>query len=247
MWVNRQVKNELLHLEISRPPVNALNQELLDDLSDALNGAGDCSGVVISGREGMFSAGLDLRELVQLGRGPMLQFWKSFYQVLSKLANCPVPVVAAVTGHNPAGGTVLSLYADYRVAAVGDYRLGLNEVAVGLPVPPVVYNTYAKIVGHRNALQSVIRGRLMSPDEALNLGLVDELWPVNQVKSKATEWASQLVNLPAGAVRATKTTAMADVRAWFSGLTDQDYVHMVDTWFSPDVHRAVLEFTSKLG
>lgn len=247
MWIDHQVREGLLHLELNRPPVNALNQELLDELSEALNGAANSEAVVISGREGIFSAGLDLRELALLGRGPMLELWKSFYRTLSKLALCPVPVVAAVTGHNPAGGTVLTLCTDYRVAAAGDYRLGLNEVAVGLPVPPLVYKMYARLVGPRNAARSLLQAHLMSPDEALSIGLVDEVCRTDQVKDKATEWASCIVNLPAEAVRATRAAAMSDVCSWFREVTAKDYAQLVDTWFSPKVRKSVLEFVSRLG
>src|SRR5699024_7095542 len=115
-------------LTLSRPPANALSPELLEELSGALDMAVSdrARAVVIAGSPGMFSAGLDVPLLLTLDREAMSAFWSSFFDVLAQIARSPIPVGMAITGHCPAGGMVLSLYADYRIAAAGEFKLGLN-------------------------------------------------------------------------------------------------------------------------
>ena len=81
-----------------------------------------CRAIVLSGRPGMFTAGLDVPELLQLDRAQMLEAWKVFFGAQARLAAAPLPVAAAITGHSPAGGAVLALYCDYRVMADRPYQ-----------------------------------------------------------------------------------------------------------------------------
>ena len=98
---------------LERPPVNAINPELAEELTKAIKAAPEhADALVIHGREGMFSAGLDVPELVPLDRPSMFAFWTSFFGLLEAAARSPIPVAAAITGHAPAGGAVLALFCD---------------------------------------------------------------------------------------------------------------------------------------
>jgi enoyl-CoA hydratase/carnithine racemase len=101
----------ILELRLSRPPVNALNPELVRRLRKAVEDADadGARGIVLSGRPGMFSAGLDVPELLQLDRTQLVAFWQDFFGLCAALAASPIPVVAAIGGHSPAGGAVLSI------------------------------------------------------------------------------------------------------------------------------------------
>ena len=125
-------------LRLNRPPVNALSPDLIVGLRKAIQGApGDgARALVLSGAPGRFSGGLDVPLLLGLDRAEMAALWRAFYGLLGAIAASPVPIAAAITGHAPAGGTVLALFCDWRIMAEGDYRVGLNEVQVGIPLPP---------------------------------------------------------------------------------------------------------------
>ena len=98
---------------LARPPVNALNPELVNLLIRSLREAADeCGAVVLSGQDGLFSAGLDVVELVQLDRDGIRNFWRAFFELQETIACSPVPVAAAITGHSPAGGAVMCLMCD---------------------------------------------------------------------------------------------------------------------------------------
>src|SRR5699024_3337504 len=149
MLQNIDHANGIVEIRLDRPPVNALNPALVAELDDAVARAiqDDARALVISGREGLFSAGLDVPELLTLDEQGMRDFWQAFYSLLERIARSPVPIASALTGHSPAGGTVIALFADYRVQAEGEFRLGLNEVQVGLVVPPVIHHALARLIG----------------------------------------------------------------------------------------------------
>src|SRR5205085_5738676 len=115
-------------LRMDRPPVNALSPELIVALRQSIQAApGDgARALVLSGAPGRFSGGLDVPLLLGLDKVAMATVWREFYALLGSIAGSVVPIAAAITGHGPAGGTVLPLYCDYRIMAEGEYKLGMN-------------------------------------------------------------------------------------------------------------------------
>ncbi|HST10519.1 MAG TPA: enoyl-CoA hydratase/isomerase family protein [Terriglobales bacterium] len=153
---------------MNRPPVNALTSELLSGLREAIERAprDGRKALILSGLPGKFSAGLDVPLLLKLDTVAVAQLWRELYAVLESIARSPIPVVAAITGHAPAGGTVLALFCDWRVMAQGEYKVGLNEVQVGIPLPPVILGGLQRLVGPRRAEHLGVSGSLMSPQDA---------------------------------------------------------------------------------
>jgi Delta3-Delta2-enoyl-CoA isomerase len=137
--------------------------------------------------------------------------WRDFYALMKALTSSPIPIAVAITGHAPAGGTVLALFCDWRVATQGDFKIGLSEVQVGLPLPPVIFSALRRLVGARAAERLAVNGLLISPGEAETLGLVDELVPVEQVVERAIKWCLDLLALPQAAMNLTRTQARADL------------------------------------
>jgi len=119
---------KIREIRLARPPVNALNPEMVRQLTLSLrDAAGESEAVVLSGLDGVFSAGLDVVELILLDRDGMHDFWSAFFELLETVACSVVPVAAAITGHSPAGGAVICLMCDYRVMSRGEYGIGLND------------------------------------------------------------------------------------------------------------------------
>lgn len=235
-------------ITLNRPPANALSPDLLSALDKALTETTESGAraVVLAGRPGLFSAGLDVPLLLTLDQPTMRAFWETFFGVLRTLALSPVPVGVAITGHCPAGGTVLSLFADYRIAAAGDFKLGLNEVEVGLPMPPMVFSAFRRLIGPRAAEQYAVDGRLISPDEALACGLVDAVVPAEDVIDRAVERAKTLAALPRTALSATRALARADLAAMFEGLDSALYERMNEVWFGEETQAAMRALVARL-
>ena len=133
--------------------------------------------LVITGYEGFFSAGLDLPALDALAEEQMGSFVLAFSRTMLRVFELPLPVVAAVNGHAIAGGCVLALQADLRVGARAEFRMGLNEVQLGIALPAVVLETLRAQVPPQSLLPIALEGRLFTPQEANALGLLHELVP----------------------------------------------------------------------
>src|SRR5262249_13314731 len=158
--------------------------------------------VVLSGAPRRFSGGLDVPSLLRLDRAAIREAWESFIGLMRDIAAAEIPTVAALTGHSPAGGAVLAVVTDYPVRASGPFLVGLNEVQVGLPVPPPVLAGLVHVVGARQAERLGAGGLLLDPTEALRLGLVDEVVAPDEVVPRALAWARELLSRPRQAMLA---------------------------------------------
>jgi Delta3-Delta2-enoyl-CoA isomerase len=197
-------------LRLARPPVNALNLELLRTLGTAMKAAQDDHAIIISGQPGIFTAGLDVRAMLEMTKDGVAQVFVELWRTQRAIATSPVPVIFALTGHSPAGGTVLAIHGDYRVLAAGDFKMGLNEVQVGLFPGSVIHGAFRRLVGG-HATQLLSRGALVDPATALRVGLVDELCDVAQVSARALEVAREYTSLPRDPMLRTRTLARADL------------------------------------
>ncbi|MEM9385834.1 MAG: enoyl-CoA hydratase/isomerase family protein [Pseudomonadota bacterium] len=236
-------------LRMARPPVNALDPELIATLRDQVKAVGESAGaLVLSGRPGMFTAGLDVPTLLQLDRPAIGEVWEDFIDLMHTIAASAVPVVAAITGHSPAGGAVLAVFCDYRIMAQGKYTIGLNEVQVGLPVPPVVVDAYARLVGAARAERLLSLAALLSPDEALEAGLVDEVVAGEQVVSRALEEARRLATFPPIAQCQTRHYARHALLRRFEELRGEGLgQRMAQVWFSDETQASMKALVARLA
>lgn len=215
--IERLEHGPVRELRIANPPVNALNMALIQRLDAELAVAAEqhVRALVLSGQPGLFSAGLDMREVVAAAAEPLRRFIDAFFKLQERLARSPIPVVAAITGHCPAGGTVLMLYCDHRVMARGEFRIGLNEVQVGLYPGLTIYRAFERLVGSSRAASLLPRGAMLDPEAALASGLVDELVAPQQVVPRALELATELTSLPPQAYARTRGLVRADLLRLF--------------------------------
>lgn len=237
-------------IQLNRPPVNALSPELITALREAIERApGEgVRALIISGMPGKFSGGLDVPLLIGFDRAGIEHLWRELYALMRAVACSQIPICAAITGHAPAGGTVISIFCDYRVAAAGDFRMGLNEVQVGIPLPPVILSALRRQVGPRNAEHLGVGGMLVTPEQALSVGLVDELAPLEQVVERAKAWCNTMLALPPNAMFATRRRARADLTVLFDRGSEQELQIVLDSWFSSETQatlKAIVERMQK--
>ena len=225
---------DITELSLQRPPVNALNPELVTELTAAIESAIKTSkALVISGREGLFSAGLDVPELMQLDHQGMTDFWRRFFKLLETVARSPVPVAAAITGHSPAGGAIVAIFCDFRVMSRGKFVIGLNETQVGLLVPGIIRYAFTRLTGPRRAARLIVAGELLKPDDALAAGMVDALAENPQATvTNAIEWCQQQLALPTHSMLGNRALMRQDIYSQFDALGEKDIAEFVDCWFS---------------
>ena len=238
----------ILELRLARPPVNALNPELIAVLKGAIAQAPDdgAEGLVLSGSPGLFSAGLDIPVLLQLDGGAMRAFWNDFFGVCAALARSPIPIVAAVTGHSPAGGAVLAIFCDFRVMARGEFRIGLNEVQVGLTVPDCIQAALRRLVGTYRAERLLVAGTMLDSEDALAAGLVDELTDIDHVVTRAVAWLEPLLQLPRQAMLETRGMARAGLAHLFDDPASLPVEDFLDGWFAPEAQATLHALVEKL-
>jgi 3,2-trans-enoyl-CoA isomerase len=236
-------------LQLNRPPANALSPELIVALKQAVELAPQdgARALVLSGTPGRFSAGLDVPLLLTLDRPAIAALWRELYGLLRALATSPIPIATAIAGHATAGGTVLPIFCDFRVAAYGEWKLGLNEVQVGLPLPPVIFAGLRRLVGAHQAERLAVGGLLISPDEAARIGLVDEVVPLDQVLSRTLDWSRGLLALPVDAMAATRRRARADLVELFAASFDLELELVNATWWSPEAQTTLRVLVQRLA
>lgn len=236
-------------LRMVHPPVNALRKELLCALRDAVvqaSGRG-ARGLIISGLPGYFSAGLDVPHLLSLSRAEVEATFAELLALMRVLGSSSVPVAAAVTGHSPAGGAVIALFCDYRVMALGDYRIGLNEVKVGLPMPPVIHAALARLVGRRLAERMCVGATMVDAEEAARLGLVDETSPPEQVVTRAIQWCRELSALPPRAMSATRATARQDLVELLEATDALVPSGLTEAWYNEETQSTLRALVARLS
>jgi enoyl-CoA hydratase/carnithine racemase len=243
----------IVELRLARPPVNAFDTALSRELRLGVQAAAkDARGVVISGRPGMFSGGLDVAAVLQLDQaGQFGEMWQEYSGLCRAIAASSIPVVAAITGHSPAGGAVIATFCDYRVMArSGDpakpFRIGLNETQVGLVVPPEIQTGLRRLVGAYRAERLMVAGAMLDSDEALRIGFVDELAVPEGVVPRALEWLQALLALPPRAMSGTRAIARADLIAAFDSMRAPDSEEFVRGWFSDESRATLAAVLAKL-
>ena len=235
-------------LRLARPPVNAMDPALIHEIRQQILRAPQdgARAIVLSGAPGLFTAGLDVPALLALERSALAAALGDFFGIFGALAHSPIPVVAAITGHSPAGGAVMAIFCDYRIMAEGDFRIGLNEVQVGLAPPDCVQLGLRRLVGAYRAERLLVEGKMITAADAMAIGMVDELVPVDQVIPSALRWLKNLEKVPHGAMLATRAIARADIKAAYIDGTGPDLEDFLNDWFSGPTQTALHAMVARL-
>jgi enoyl-CoA hydratase/carnithine racemase len=205
-FVRVEVEGGIATIRLDRPPMNALNAQLQDELRAAAAEAGerrDVAAVILYGGEKVFAAGADIKEMAAMSYADMIVRSAVLQSSFSAVAQIPKPVVAAVTGYALGGGCELALCADLRVCG-DDARLGQPEISLGVIPGAGGTQRLPRLIGPAKAKELIFTGRFVEADEALRIGLVDRVVPAADVYTTARELVGRFVGGPAVALRAAK-------------------------------------------
>lgn len=241
-YVKLEVRDRVAHLILNRGSSNALNDKMIKELRDVLDilqKDQNIGGIILYGKQGFFSSGLDLIALYDYNEEEMKIFWNLFLDLIKTFVSFSKPAIAAISGHSPAGGCVLALCCDYRVMVEGDFVIGLNEVPVGIIVPDSIFELYSFWVGKAKAYRFLLAGELLSPRSAMQEGLIDELVPANQLHTATDRQMKKYLNFNWNTWQQSKLEMRRDLFAKFN----QDQTVLVEKilkqWWDPSTRAIV--------
>jgi enoyl-CoA hydratase len=204
--VRLEVADGVGTIRLDRPPMNALNAQVQEELRAAAHEAAerrDVRAVIIYGGEKVFAAGADVKEMATMSYTDMADRSTALQSAFTAVARIPKPVVAAVTGYALGGGCELALCADFRVAG-DNVKLGQPEILLGIIPGAGGTQRLSRLIGPARAKDLVFSGRFVDADEALDIGLVDRVVAPDDVYAVAREMVERYVNGPVYALRAAK-------------------------------------------
>lgn len=205
-YVSWEVSDGIATLSLDRPPMNPLSIEVQDQIGAAAHeiaGADGIAAVIVYGGEKVFAAGADIKEMQAMTYPEMVDRASVIQECFKAVARIPVPTIAAITGYALGAGCELALCCDFRVAA-SDAKLGQPEILLGVIPGAGGSQRLPRLVGVSRAKDLIFSGRMVDAEEALSIGLVDEVAEPDQVYARAVARARTFVGGPTYALRAVK-------------------------------------------
>jgi enoyl-CoA hydratase len=203
--------------------------------------------VIITGSGSSFSAGVDLFRLIKDGPEYGRRFVPVLDHFLRAVLTLPKPVIAAINGHAIAGGCILAAACDHRIMMEGNGRIGIPELAVGVPFPALPLQIMTARLADGPLRDLVFTGRTVQIDEAKTMGLIDEKCPAGMLLERAHEVAQRLMAIPAGAFAMTKEAFYTPILQRTEQLADLN-ARVAEAWLQQhtyDTIRAYLDRTIK--
>jgi enoyl-CoA hydratase/carnithine racemase len=197
-------------ITLDKPPANSYDLEYVQELRDAVRQAAaddDAKAVIVrSASEKFFCAGADIKAFQAGPHERNMEMIRTSHEALASIARIPKIFIAEINGHALGGGLEIPLACDLRFAADGEYRLGTPEVTLGLLPGNGGTQRLPRLIGKSRALELMITGRTVTPVEASELGIVDALFPADQLHKKTLEYAQKLAS---GATKAIGNIKLA--------------------------------------
>lgn len=209
--VSYQLNDRIATIALDDGKANALSFQMLEELNAALDQAeADQAVVLLTGRPGRFSAGFDL-QVMHAGGKPMRDLVVAGAELFVRLQGFPTPVVAACTGHGMAGGALILLSVDYRIATEGAFKIGLNEVAIGMTLPHFCIEIARPRLSQTHFYRAVTLSELYTPQDAMAAGYVDAVVPEDKLMEAAEHTAGMLAKLDPQAYLQTKMRVRTEI------------------------------------
>jgi len=247
-FLNLRTEERVGWIEYNRPPVNAVNWEMLKAIPRALDAFLDDSDVrvivIASGLERFFSVGADLKLFDGLGRDGMREWMSHCHDLVRRMRTASKPLLAAIHGTAVGAGLEAVLHCDVRFAAA-DARFGQPEINIGLLPGVGTTQALARLLGRPRAIRFLYDGTMVSADEALAMGLVDEVVPPNGLRDSVQEYAAGLAAKPAQALAAIRRTITLGGAVSFDEGLAMEFDAEVELAGSTDFEEGIKAFLEK--
>jgi enoyl-CoA hydratase/carnithine racemase len=234
--MNIEYQDGIAWLRMRTGKANAIGDNFLKLLAEATVelAASAAKVVILTGDERNFCAGLNLVELWDYNRQEMTEFIRQFSNTFLRFIKLPQVVIAAVNGNAIAGGAILAQTAEYRLMVDSGAKIGVNEVNLGIPFPRQALAMVASRLARDKYFEVIYQGKLFTPPEALQIGLIDEICPASGLESRAVQLAQDLASKNRRALARIKQDLNAGRLEELEKLGTLGDTEFVDVWFSED-------------
>ena len=249
MAVRLDKQDSIGHIVLDRPPANSYDKGFMEELDAAIEEArGDDTVkaiVVRSANERFFSAGADVSVFAKSNLDAQNAFVVCANEAIGKLEQTPKVVIASINGHCLGGGLEIALCCDFRIAAEGSYRIGLPEVALGLLPGTGGTQRLPRLIGRQKALDFMLRGTTMPPQDALAAGIVDEVVPAGELLDRAVERARVYATGPTFAIGRIKLATVQGFGMRLGEGLKLERQLLIELFKSADAKEGVTAFVEK--
>ena len=244
--IERKDADGIRTLRLAHGKVSAIDVELGEAFLKEMEDARDASvkAVILTGSGSSFSAGVDLFRVLKDGPDYGRRFLPVLDNFLLAALRLPKPMIAAINGHAIAGGCILAAACDHRIMSEGNGRIGIPELAVGVPFPALPLQIMAARVADGPLRDLVYTGRTVLIDDAKTLGLIDEKCPAGMLMDRATEMAQRLAAIPAGAFALTKEAFYTPILERTRQLAGMN-ARVVDAWLQQHTYDTIRGYLEK--
>lgn len=237
-------KDGLGTITLNRPPVNVLNIAMMEEINEALKSwqnKKDLKVVLFNAKGKCFSAGVDVGEHMGGMAPKMIDAFHTMFRLMDKLG---IPTVASVYGSCLGGGCELAIFCDFVVASESA-KFGQPEIQVGV-FPPIAAQVLPRIIGRKNAMDLILSGRIISAQEAKEMGLVNKMVTDEELESATTDFLKSYLKLSAEVLRITKKAAITGLRDEFdSSLKIIEDIYLNELMNTKDAHEGLQAFLDK--
>ncbi|TMC47143.1 MAG: enoyl-CoA hydratase/isomerase family protein [Chloroflexi bacterium] len=249
MAVRLEKQDSIGHIVLDRPPANSYDKAFMEELEGAIDEAARddaVKAILLRSASGkFFSAGADVSVFARSGLDEQNAFVVCANEAMGKFESTPKVVVAAINGHCLGGGLEMALCCDFRVAAEGSYRIGLPEVSLGLLPGTGGTQRLPRLIGRQKALDLMLTGRTLVPQEALAAGIVDAVVPAAELVEKALALLKPYAAGPTFAIGRIKKAAVLGFGMPLAEGLKLERQFLIELFKSEDAKEGVTAFVEK--
>lgn len=243
----RLTKDEgIARVSLSRGKVNAINEKVVDELSDCFKQLADdptVKAIIFTGEGKFFTFGFDIPEFLGYPKDDFIRYLTKFTDLYTYLFLYPKPVIAALNGHTVAGGCMLAISCDYRIMVPEKARIALNEINFGSSLFAGSVEIMKLLIGQRKAETAVYSGAMYSPEEALELGLIDRIVSPDELETEARAIAEEYAGKDSAAFKSIKLLLRKTLADDFVRREKDSILEFVDIWYSENTWKQLQDKT----
>ena len=242
-FVSVSVGGNIATVVMSRGKVNALTEEVVDELRGSFQGLSsdpNARAVILTGSGKFFSFGFDIPHFMGHSREGFTRYLTKFADLYTDLFIFPKPVIAALNGHTVAGGCMIATACDYRIMVTGKAKISLNEITFGSSVFAGSVEMLKACVGHRNAETILCSGFMYSAEQALELGLIHRIASEQDLLQAAQRVAEDFADRDSRAFQSIKHLLRKPIAVEMKKKEKESILEFVDIWYSSET-RAQIE------